>query len=298
MKKKKSAIYVDENRNIFQGEEAKKKLDEKNDFEFAHMETGVTKVSHERWEQAQKYEEACWFESLNAADDRNFFHYLAFDKYHNLVGKQFEHAIELGCGPFTNLRIISKVANVTKIDLEDPLIHKYLSHPNVRYSNSLLRNGDFALDPFFVKSIRKVCRLFSHRLANKITVSRKIKVDKLYNCGIEEMPINRKYDLIVIVNVIEHCQDVERIFDVIKMISKPGTILVFADKKYDGKEVYELLKSEYFEAGHPLMVDFSIISDFLKSNFATLFERTIVEKGEEEDLGLEFETYYFIGQKL
>jgi SAM-dependent methyltransferase len=295
---KKTELYVDDNRNIYQGEQAKKKLKENSDFKFADSGEGVTKVSDDRWRQAQKYEEACWFESLNAADDRNYQHYLTFDRYKIIEGKRFDNAIELGCGPFTNLRLISTVADVKLADLEDPLINKYLNHPNVRYNNNYLRSGDFALDPFFVKAIRKITRYFSQRLANKITISKKNPVGVLYNLAIEDMPTDKQYDLVVLINVIEHCKNIHRIFHIINSISKPGTIFIFADKKYEGEQVYEMLKDKYYEAGHPLMVDFNIIKRFLNTNFKTLFEKTIVEKGEDETLELEFETYYYIGERI
>jgi hypothetical protein len=90
----------------------------------------------------------------------------------------------------------------------------------------------------------------------------------------------------------------KKIFQVIKNISKPDTIFVFADKKYNGKDVFEMLRDRYYEAGHPLMVDFTIIQDFLDKNFKPLFEKTIKEKGEEESLDLEFETCYYMGEKI
>jgi SAM-dependent methyltransferase len=295
---KKAELYVDDDRHIYQGEDAKKKLQENSDFKYADHNKGVTKVSDDRWKKAQKYEENCWFESLSASGDRNYQHYLTFDKYKVIGNRKFQNAIELGCGPFTNLRIISGVAPIQSIDLEDPLISKYLSHPNVRYKQAFLRTGDFALDPFLIKAIRKSCRLFSDKLANRITLSRHIPIDTLHNVAIEDMPANKQYDLVVIINVIEHCKDIEKIFQVIKTISKPGTIFIFADKKYDGEEVYNMLKDQYYEAGHPLMVDFKLIRNFLDQNFKPLFEKTITEKGEEESLELEFDTFYYIGEKI
>lgn len=295
---KKEELYVDDNRQIYQGEEAKKKLQENSDFKYADADNGVMKVSEDRWKQAQKYEENCWFESLSAADDRNYQHYLTFNEYKVIAGKKFEYAIELGCGPFTNLRVISTVTDIKKIDLEDPLIGKYLNHPNVRYTKDYLRTGDFALDTFLIKAIRKTARLLSNQVANKISVSKKIPIDTLHNVAIEDMPTNKQYDLVVIINVIEHCKNIERIFQVIKLICKPGTIFIFADKKYYGKEVYEMLKDKYYEAGHPLMVDFSVIKSFLDQNFKPLFEKTITEKGEEDSLEIEFETFYYIGEKI
>ena len=64
------------------------------------------------------------------ADDHNYLNYLDFAGYQVLTGLRFERVIELGCGPFTNLRYIARRCDISTVELLDPLIGDYLQHRN------------------------------------------------------------------------------------------------------------------------------------------------------------------------
>ena len=131
--------FVDENWNILEGEAAKKELELTSDTEFLTEDNGIILVSRERWKIAQQFEKVGWMEKrVGARSDRNIQHMADFDHYACLKGLSFRHAIELGCGPFTNLRLIGQVCQVKTCSLLDPLIESYLKLPNRSYDNQNL----------------------------------------------------------------------------------------------------------------------------------------------------------------
>jgi len=98
--------FTDENTQMHKGEEARQLLAEVNDAAYLSDGQGVVKVPEERWQTAQRFERKGWMEHwVGAADDRNYDHMRRFDGYRALQGRSFDHAIELGCGPFTNARL-------------------------------------------------------------------------------------------------------------------------------------------------------------------------------------------------
>ena len=111
--------------------------------------------------------------------------------------------------------------------------------------------------------------------------------------SIEEMPTDGKYDLIIIINVIEHCYDINLVFDNILKISSPNTILVFHDKYFDNQQVRQHLQGHYYEAGHPLLVDRKVIDKFLL-NFEPLFQKVVVG---DEKTHIPYDKLFFIGRR-
>mgnify|MGYP001770164804 CR=1 FL=1 len=141
-------IYVDKNINIFKGEIAEKKLNEKNDKKYIIENIGIPYVDKNRWEEAQYYERKTWCDSpaKYMGTDRNEFHEKHFGGYEQLnfgIAKNDLNIIELGCGPFTNLRLIipKLYKRINTIDLVDPLINDYIEHTiNCTYKQGNLNN--------------------------------------------------------------------------------------------------------------------------------------------------------------
>jgi hypothetical protein len=206
-----------------------------------------------------------------STDDRNYTHYLGFKKYRALSGKDYSHAIELGCGPFTNLRYIGRVCKIEKCDLLDPLLNDYLTHPNCRYPDGLsirmesrlniLLNG-FRLGRRTLRMVPPGVRSFG---------SPRLTVANLLANPLEEATLRQPYDLIVIVNVIEHCYDLNLAFDMIERMAAPNSVLVFHDKLFDHDRVAYLVNGHLYDAGHPIMADRRVIEGFLRSFGTPLF---------------------------
>lgn len=288
-----SKLHIDENVNILTGAEAEQALQRENDQVFLSDGKGVTQVTLERWNMAQRAERRHWLEiGRGTADDRNHDHMSEFDGYSALAGKHITHAIELGCGPFTNLRLLGGVANIDRCTLLDPLIESYLTHNNVQYSREVLFVESGLRLPTALG--RKVSRRVG-RLLRQLNKGRKIPVERMLSLPIETMPLDGVYDLTVLINVIEHCYDIEQVFSNILAVTQKH--IVFHDKYYLHDEVSKTIR-DHFDAAHPLRVDRSVIDAFLHSSFTPLFHKTVKKHFTLQELTLTWEEVYYIGERV
>lgn len=291
-------IHIDQNVNILTGEAAKMALETENDRVFLSEKDGIFHVSAERWKTAQTTERKHWMElGLSNGNDRNDQHYGAFDNYRALRGLKFQNAIELGCGPFTNLRLIANVAEIAACTLLDPLIETYLSHPNCFYTREVMfRDLPVQVGPIPLSKLWREAGRFPGVLS-RVRRRRKIPVRRIIAEPIETMPVSERYDLVVIINVLEHCYDVREVVARILAIMKPGSILVFHDKLYDHEMVKETVVHEY-DAAHPLQVDRGIILSFLEQNFIQMYRRVDRESCKVLGEMHSFDGLYYMGRKI
>ena len=289
-------LYVDENLNFVTGDEAARALREHSDAAFLDPGKGVVRVPKQRWQQAQKYERDTWLVANAAAsDDRNTAHEAGFGGYAALGSRVFRRAIELGCGPFTNLRIVARHCRIERCSLLDPLILQYLDHPHCRYDRKSLLIGETSLGRTLGTSRigRGLRRLV--RAVFPSAVEQRLPIVQLLPMPIEEMP-GGSYDLVVMINVLEHCFDATAIFDKILRILTPGGVLVFHDKLFDPGEIEADVRTR-FDAGHPLRVARPVIEAFVEKNFAPLYRKAGKVQDEFEDIDLSREGIYFIGER-
>ena len=231
-------IFVDSDIRVFEGAAATEQLRQRNDLGYLTPQ-GVVNVDRSRWEEAQRYERKTWMTNLvNADDDRNSDHKNNFNGYQAIAGRTFRRVIELGCGPFTNLRLILPHIRAEHVTLLDPLIKDYLNHPHCTY-----RTGSLLGVP--VETVAS---------------------------SIEEFNPSEPYDLLVMANVLEHCFDVPAIFRRILQCLRPGGTFVFGDNAFR-REQLETLLSHQFDAGHPIRVAEPLLTNFLKDNFTELYQQ-------------------------
>lgn len=251
-------IYIDEEIRIVKGVNAEKLLEKNNDLEFFDSnENGIHKVSSNRWEIAQKYEKKTWMNNKLINDDRNLEHFERFNYLTDLdnLSNKNKNIIELGCGPFTNIRLFNHVLNPKNITLLDPLINEYLNHPNCTYKNNELNQ---------------------------------VKVE-LVNSPIESFSFENKFDIVVIINVIEHCFDVDLIFNKILSLLNDDGILIFSDVYFTNVKT---IASCLYDAGHPIRLSEEKLDKFLYY-FEPIYEKRFNGLYSQEwrnDL-------YFIGKK-
>lgn len=252
-------IFINENVTSFAGEQAELLLKERNDLAFfSESEEGIHLVPQERWELAQKYEKRTWMElSHSSNDDRNHEHLERFGHFASVKDQIAckKSIIELGCGPFTNLRLMPNIDDL-QIYLLDPLINSYVNHACCPYKNSVLNNRSVTL----------------------------------INSSIEDCPLTDKFDVVVMINVIEHCYDANAIFDkILRMLNSDG-IFIFADVYFN--DVRELA-SNLYDAGHPLKMSEFRMNQFLK-NFQPIFDQRY-----HKLFGQEWRNdIYFIGKRI
>lgn len=287
-------VFIDSDVNILTGDEAARALQRENDEKYFDENEGISRVGKERWLTAQKAEKKHWMSlGIRAADDRNYEHADKFEGYKAIKGASFRHAIELGCGPFTNLRLIGGIANIAQCSLLDPLIDEYLSHPQCRYKRGKLIKDAYFRSPW----MRVLCKGFWRALPRGIRgFLPGIPLLNTLKMPIEEMPLNETYDLVVMINVIEHCYDIHVLMNNILRILKQDGVFIFHDRLYDAAVIRERVKEKY-DAAHPLRVDRALLLDFLQKNFSPLFDRRdeIIHnfEGREEKV----QSVYFIGRK-
>jgi len=235
-------LFIDKNINVSQGNTAEKLIKEKNDSIYI-KDNAILSVDRDRWNDAQHYERKTWMEmGLNLSDDRNYDHYERFDSYKSLVGYQNSYKIskiiELGCGPFTNVRtILPLMNNLKEIHLLDPLLNDYLNHTHCKYKNKQM--GVFDI--------------------------------KTFSVPIEEFNEDEKYDMVIMNNVLEHCFDINIIFDkIFNMLNKDG-LFIFSDVYFIGNDANKMVH-EIFDTGHPIKLSENYMNAFL-NKFSKIYER-------------------------
>jgi SAM-dependent methyltransferase len=285
--------FIDKNINICSGDEALEALKNENDIIFLNDGKGVVKVTIERWHKAQACEKKHWMiKGIKSANDRNDYHYEQFDKFRILKQLKFNSAIEIGCGPFTNARIIGRKCKINKITLLDPLLCEYLGHPFASYNEKYLYSEYY---PIVGKVIRHFLPYIFKKYQNLF--ARKIKIQEILNLAAEKIQNFKQYDLVIMINVLEHCYDIEEIFSNILKISQDNAYFIFEDKLYDSEKVKNELMIGY-DAAHPLKVDSKIIEKFLDNNFRQIYKRIQSNSINIDGEKITWDDIYFIGEKF
>ena len=257
--------FIDRNWQFIKGDQARPLVEKFSDRPYLQGDRGIVRVPRDRWHVAQDAEANAWMNLWQGnVQDRNLDHFIMFDKYKPLADRRYDHAIELGCGPFSNLSFVGMACQVARCSLLDPLIQSYVSHPNCTYRGS-------------------------HLVNNVVGEAPQIPIVERIASPIEDMPTDRRYDLVVMINVIEHCFDVDLIFDRIATILAPGGMFCFHDKYFSTEEIEHDLTYTY-DAGHPLKVEMNALEAFLTRDYVPRFRRTIsTEPG--------YDSLYFIGER-
>lgn len=231
-------FFVDKEINQFTGDDAERRLKETNDLCFYLEGDGIIKVDIKRWQEAQYYEKKTWLtRCISDKDDRNHQHKLEFENYDFLkkCNILYPDIIELGCGPFTNIRLISQEINAKSLTLLDPLLMDYLHHPNCTYKDGKL-NG--------------------------------LEVE-LINSSIEKYTFEKKYDIVIMMNVLEHCFDIDLIFEKIQSIMKPESLFIFHDCSIKNEYINDIANN-FYDSGHPIRLSDKKLEEYL-SNFEKVF---------------------------
>lgn len=220
-------IFISSPVDVLKGDAARVALEATNDAAYFTEGKGVLSVPLARWEQAQQYERDTWLtHGLMLTEDRNTEHAAMFDGYKALP-KNLGDVIELGCGPFTNWVLIQKDRVAKSVTLLDPLADAYHSlHPGCTYRFG----GEIDNTLYPVRFIGKSIEQY-------ITVGR--------------------YDTVVMINVLHHCQSVEKVFDWINTHLKAGGHLVFHEP------VRDIDPTRLYDVGHPISFNQGVIDAFL-----------------------------------
>ena len=163
-----------------------------------HPDTGVLSVSCERWKGAQQVEK--WFRDRHTkSSDRNSGHEMSFDKYKSLPS-DLGYLVELGAGPYTQTQTILKGRTAKSVTLIEPMLVHYMKD----VKNCFYRNGTFKDIPTTFISIPA-----------------------------EEFRTTRKFDTLVMINVIEHVYDALSILNLAVSLIKENGLLIWHERVWD-----------------------------------------------------------------
>jgi hypothetical protein len=251
-------IFIDERIRVLRGESARMALEHTNDARFYEPGYGIPKVTEERWQLAQRAEMAHWFgRNRVAADDGNFLQFDGFDSFDVLSGSRVLHAAELGCGPFTNLRLVGRVAHLASCTLIDPGIQRYVHHPNRYY------DAQYLYVPPAVTWIPKLWRRAPHLLRALCRhLGWTVPVRSLVNAGGETFRIGEPCDLLVVINVLEHCRDARALIENVLSALGPRALVIIGDVFFNDEAVLDAT-SRCYDAAHPLRVTERVLNPVL-----------------------------------
>eukprot|EP00284_Hemiselmis_tepida_P017536 CAMPEP_0174923918 /NCGR_PEP_ID=MMETSP1355-20121228/6900_1 /TAXON_ID=464990 /ORGANISM="Hemiselmis tepida, Strain CCMP443" /LENGTH=3102 /DNA_ID=CAMNT_0016169659 /DNA_START=138 /DNA_END=9443 /DNA_ORIENTATION=+ len=164
------------------------------------------------WGRIRYHDEANWrdksqvfemkFWQQNAVPNQNYIQIDAFKNFTSLP-TQLGDVLEIGCGPYTKLRMLIEVlphVQVSNIYLQDPMVHRFpLEARACTYAN-----GEFCVPD---------------RGCNSQVWFTSAKAEDLRD--------SEKYDTVIMMNVLEHCLDALEILRNIFYALKTGGILVF-----------------------------------------------------------------------
>ncbi|MEA1883627.1 MAG: class I SAM-dependent methyltransferase [Thermotogota bacterium] len=262
---------------------------------FLDPQRGVTAVDKNRWEEAQRYERRTWMDKCkDMVSDHNEHNCKRFGSFLLLKDLKFKRAIELGCGPFTNMRLLLDCVDVKETYLLDPLMESYLDHSYCSYRRSRL-GGIIKCWPT-LHELEKPIRFLKRKFLECRIGGLWGRCVNLIPSAIEFYQTDLKFDLIVMINVLEHCQDADAVLEKILRIIAPGGILVFGEVMYEVDEVNRL-SSIHYNAGHPLKVTYQVIESYLSESFDTLMKSYYPTVQYCHGVYLKNTELYFIGKR-
>lgn len=294
MKSKREPLFIASGPLVLKGDEAMERLRVENDERFVVENFGIPKVDDERWSKAQEAEHAHWSGGVGrwaVADDRNFVHMQRYADYEVLRGKRFRRALEIGCGPYTNLRLISSRCKIDSCTLLDPLLMSYLPRKDVYYDAECLYVPPAMrlvprIWPRVPKGVRRGC----------VPKSRRVAVDGLIAQDIEDADAEfPAADLVVMINVIEHCRDAHRVIEAVRQSLAPNGVLVVSEKCYDAEVVSERAALVYDQA-HPLRITKAVLSPILE-DCDLLYESSVLDRDLSKYLPGTYERYWILSRR-
>lgn len=239
-------------------------------------------VERERWGQAQSWEEAFWIRTEKTrarygknliwrmlswvglkprfrGDDSNLWWKEKFSQY-SFLPATVGNAVELGCGPYTNMRHILGVCTPGHLVLSDPLIKTYVNFP-LTFVHHAYRTA--------------FCMLDDHPA--------------------EDCPFADGYfDLVVMINVLDHVRDADACLRAASRITAPGGFLILGQELSDAHDA-DAMKDDPGQVGHPIRVDHHWMDERLHG-FEPVIKRILPRdegRGPEHHYG----TYLFAGRR-
>jgi SAM-dependent methyltransferase len=241
-------------------------------------------VDREQWLKAQAWEEAHWVRSHKArgkygkhwvwralylfglvdkyrGDDWNVWWKHQFDNY-AFLPQSVDNAIEVGCGPYTNIRHIMTSCKPRHMFLSDPLIKTYITF-ELGFTADAYRRG--------------FCILDDHPL--------------------EEVPYRDDYfDIVIMINVLDHVRDARACMDNAIRILRPGGFLILGQDLTNEDDLKALSKDPGL-VGHPVKLPEEWFRSYLTTKFHPVLEK-VLSRQDGREPNNHYATLVFSGTKL
>ena len=228
----------------------------------------IIRVDHERWLLAQQYEKKTWDENFQLCDDWNSWWKKRFEDYslieEHLRDKKNISIIEVGCGPFTNVRLIESVlsySDIKKITLSDPLLESYKKIP-CHVSSLFEKNPSSYSYDFFQEQLEYL----SHK--------------------------DESFDLLICINVLDHVEDVTKCISEMKRVLKKDGLIVFGNDLTDWTKRKDPSPDGAYDQGHMMRINEEFVDESF-SSFEPLMRKIVESRNPEYHYGC----VCFIGKK-
>lgn len=245
------------------------------------MNKSIMKVSKDRWEGAQEWELKIWRREENffvktfkrtlrllgrnvtlAGDDWNHWWQHQFEQY-QFIPQQLENVIELGCGPYTNVRLIRNGRQIKHLVCSDPLANDYLQ--------------------------LKQCWLSQEHRKGMIMVD---------SHPAEATPFASDYfDLVVMINVLDHVQDAVNALENAVSLVKSGGILVFGQDLTNAQDIERIDSVSGEDVGHPIRLHHDDLYPFFSGKFVPLVEK-VLPRGDGRAPQTHYGTLIYAGKRV
>lgn len=241
-----------------------------------------TSVPVETWKEAQVWEREFWFrEQRNLkklgknyvwkllalfgrvekyrGDDNNVWWAKQFGNY-SFLPSSAENVIEVGCGPYTNVRLVRKACQPKHLFLSDPLIRTYKDFPMTMVRELHQSAGAYFDD---------------HPL--------------------EDLPFRDSYfDVAVMINVLDHVQDAHACMRSLLRILKPGGYVIIGQDLTNEEDFRT--HPDGMRTGHPITLDSAWFEPYM-GQFKPLLKR-VLSREEGRTPQWHHATLLFAGVKL
>ena len=287
---------------------------------------GAVVVEERRWRLAQAFEASTWRQLASRGEDRDETHLRQYDAYSMIFPRHFERALEIGCGPWTQTRTLLAAtgATVGTLTLSDPLLETYIQDVSTcSYKNADTYRRTLAgkrrpagqagpagrppsYKPEFV--IRKL--EFAPAGGEDLRPGGGVVVRDATTGATRPFGDQGGYDLVVMINVLEHCRDALSTLQNAFNALKPGGYFVLEDRYADSQWArYERGRSlrfpdrdisqrnwgkqgtPFWDVGHPLQPKRAIYTRLARF-FDVLHWRSNLWPNEEHP-----DEMYFVGRK-
>jgi len=240
----------------------------------------VRSVSAERWREAQQWELGLWQEGqrkrgwkrivwpvvapvLRAVkwprgwgDDWNVWWKDQFDGY-SFLPVRLGDALELGCGPYTNMRLILKGRQASRVVCSDPLVKSYIT--------------------------------FRGRWLAEAYAQGRVEID---DHPIEETPfMPESFDLVVMINVLDHVRDADMCLRRAIELVRPGGYFLIGQDLSDARDI----AFHPHDIGHPIRLRREDLEPYLEV-LATALRKDLARE-EGRDPRLHYGTLVYAGMK-